>query len=61
MTDPTPLTIDLTPTWSAILPALIAALCDGTPTGQDMARRELANMAQAADAAVAMRNASRRV
>jgi hypothetical protein len=54
-----PRTIDLTPTWSAILPALIATLRDGTPEGQDIARRELASMAQAADAAVAMRNAAR--
>jgi hypothetical protein len=52
-------TVDLTPTWSALLPALIAALCEGTPAGQAIARRELISMAQAADAAVALRNAAR--
>ncbi len=33
--------IDLTPTWTAIMPVLIAALQDGTTTGQQLARDEL--------------------
>lgn len=43
-------TIDLTPTWRAILPILILALTDGTETGRKIAREELARMADAADA-----------
>ena len=50
-------TIDLTPTWEGILPALIAAMIDGTPTGQSIARQELQSMARAADLAVTMRKA----
>lgn len=42
-------TVDLTPTWTGILPALIALAQHGHPAGLD----ELTNMAQAADAAVA--------
>jgi len=42
-------TIDLTPTWAGILPGLIAALQDGTATGQKIAREELAKMARLAD------------
>lgn len=42
-------TIDLTPTWAAIAPILIAALQDGTPKGQQMAREELIRMAALAD------------
>lgn len=46
-------TIDCTPTWSAILPALIAAYADGTATGRGIAREELTRMAKAADSAIA--------
>lgn len=42
-------TIDMTPTWAAILPALLAAVTDGTAEGQRIARGELARMAEAAD------------
>ena len=42
-------TIDITPTWTAILPALIAALEDGTAEGKRLAREELKTMARAAD------------
>ena len=38
-----------TPTWTAILPALIAALQNGTPEGQQIAREELAKLAAYAD------------
>lgn len=43
-------TIDLTPTWEAILPILLAALEDGTDAGKKIAREELTRMAKAADA-----------
>jgi len=43
-------TIDLTPTWSAVLPILILALTNGTDEGRKMATEELKNMAKAADA-----------
>ena len=42
-------TIDLTPTWSGILPGLLAVIENGTGEGRQMARVELARMAQAAD------------
>lgn len=43
-------TIDLTPTWVAVLPMLLAALEDGSDKGKAIAREELHRMAQAADA-----------
>lgn len=46
-------TIDVTPTWSAILPMLIMVLQDGTPQGQAEATAELRRMAQLADRYVA--------
>ena len=42
-------TIDLTPTWAEIMPALIAVLQNGTNEGQDMARAELMRLAAIAD------------
>jgi len=42
-------TIDLTPTWTAILPLLIEGLQNGTPEGKRLAHLELINMAKAAD------------
>lgn len=42
-------TIDLTPTWEAILPALLAALENGTETGKKFAHEELKRMAKIAD------------
>ena len=52
-------TVDLTPTWSGILPALIAILRNGeTVEAQKTAEDELAKMARLADAFVeARRNA----
>lgn len=48
-------TIDLTPTWRSLIPAFIAALQDGTPTGRKMATDELYRIADIADALVAER------
>ncbi len=42
-------TIDMTPTWAAIMPALIAALQHGTGAGQAMATEELARLARLVD------------
>ena len=42
-------TIDLTPSWSALLPALLAVVKDGTEEGRTAAAHELRRMAQAAD------------
>lgn len=41
--------LDLTPTWQGILPVMVLALTNGTPTGQRAAQEELARMADAAD------------
>lgn len=41
--------IDLTPTWAAVLPILLAAVEDGTAEGRKIAREELARMAGFAD------------
>lgn len=41
--------IEATPTWSGVLPILIAALQDGTDQGRDLATKELRRMAKAAD------------
>jgi hypothetical protein len=46
-------TIDITPTWSGILPALELALMHGSAEGRKMAREELARMAALADRYVA--------
>lgn len=46
-------TIDLTPTWEAILPVLLAVITDGTPKGRTEAEAELRRMARIADAYVA--------
>lgn len=43
-------TIDLTPTWAGIMPAMLAALTDGTPKGRDIAKAELTRLALIADA-----------
>jgi hypothetical protein len=42
-------TIDLTPTWAGVLPALLAVLESGTNEGKKMAREELAKMAKGLD------------
>lgn len=44
-------TIDLTPTWSGMLPALLAIIEAGNDTGKTTARQELARMAKGADEA----------
>jgi hypothetical protein len=51
-------TIDLTPTWVAVLPLYLAALADGSPTAQSAARSELLRMAQLADMAVPKKSAA---
>lgn len=43
-------TIDITPTWAAVLPVYLEAYCNGTPSAQSAARSELARMAAIADA-----------
>lgn len=48
-------TIDLTPSWRSLIPAFIAALQDGTPTGRAMATEELYRLAGFADAELAAR------
>ncbi|WP_298983414.1 hypothetical protein [uncultured Roseibium sp.] len=45
-------TIDMTPTWKSLLPAIIAAIEHGTPKGRRIALEELERMAYAADLAV---------
>lgn len=42
-------TIDMPPTWQGVLPILLASLEDGTHKGKEIARKEFANMAKAAD------------
>lgn len=42
--------IDVTPTWSAIVPVIILGLTHGTAEGRRAAAEELARMARAADA-----------
>jgi ribosome modulation factor len=42
-------TIDMTPTWAAIVPVLLAAMEHGTDKGRDAARIELTRMAALAD------------
>jgi len=46
---PAPGTIDITPTWTGLMPAFIAVLEGGGETGKDMARQELFKLAQAVD------------
>jgi hypothetical protein len=41
--------IDLTPTWAGLLPALVAALQDGSPEGRGIAQAELLKLCQWAD------------
>ena len=43
-------TIDCTPTWRGVLPLLLVAYQDGTPTRRAMAMEELCRMADLADA-----------
>lgn len=41
--------LDVTPTWAAIMPGLIAALQHGTAEGQKIAREELMQLARKVD------------
>ena len=45
-------TVDITPTWTSIMPAIIAVLEDGTEEGKKMAREELMELAKNADGIV---------
>jgi hypothetical protein len=45
--------VDITPTWEATLPLLLAVITDGTPEGQAVAREELTRMARIADHCIA--------
>lgn len=46
-----PITIDMTPTWTAIMPILLAAMENGTDEGKRIARAELMRLAGIVDAA----------
>ena len=41
--------IDITPTWLALMPAIIAVLQDGTPIGRQIATAQLIGLAKFAD------------
>jgi len=43
-------TIDITPTWVGILPALLAVIQNGTPQGRAAATEELQRLAATVDA-----------
>lgn len=43
-------TIDMTPTWAALMPILLAAVEDGTEEGKRIARAELTRLAHTVDA-----------
>lgn len=49
-TDPTKFTIDLTPTWEGMMPAIIAVLQNGSAKGQAIAIEELMKLAKSVDA-----------
>lgn len=48
-------TIDVTPSWSEILPALLVLLESGTPESKAFAKKELKRMAALADSYVETR------
>ena len=52
-------TIDMTPTWEAIMPGLIMALQNGTGEGPKMAREELMRLARLVDEANAAGKAAK--
>jgi hypothetical protein len=52
-----PRIIDITPTWTAILPAMLAVYETGDLDARSVVTQELQNMARAADMAVNMRKA----
>jgi hypothetical protein len=47
-------TIDCTPTWASIMPALLLVLEEGTPKGKALAREELLDLARKVDKLNAM-------
>lgn len=47
-----PEVIDMTPTWTDILPTLLVIMRDSSPRGQREAETQLRNMARLADLAV---------
>lgn len=51
-------TVDITPTWSGLLPAMLAAYENGKPETRRAMFEELSRMARAADAHVASVKAS---
>lgn len=51
--------IDATPTWAGLMPGLVAALQNGGPLGQTIAREELLRLAGAVDAMNAANKAAR--
>jgi len=60
MDNTTTKTVDLTPTWSGILPALLSVIRNGeTVEAQKIAEQELARMARLADAYVAATKAAK--
>lgn len=46
--------IDMTPTWSAVLPVYLTAYCEGTYKGRAAAEAELKRMAELADKYIAL-------
>ena len=54
-----PKTIELVPSWSAIVPIIVAGLQNGNAEGQRMAVEELTRMAAVADAHVEAEKAAK--
>ena len=46
------ITVDITPTWSGLLPYMMAVLEDGTHEGKEIVKENFKKMATAADLAV---------
>lgn len=51
--------LDMTPTWAGLLPALVAILKDGTGEGPAIAQAELARLCAFADSAIAEQKAAK--
>jgi hypothetical protein len=52
-------TIDITPTWQGILPAILMVLDNGSDAGKNIARDELKRMATLADRYVASQSTAK--
>lgn len=52
-------TIDITPTWSSLVPALVALIENSNHKGRQVAMDELKRMAELADAYVKIQKASK--